>query len=98
MSGRAYGEAQLPYFPIPTITIHRQQLIEFREAYRELHEFAAAICGVPAAELRAVDTIRKLMEVCPPDKMTKEQLDYWARRPSMMAWAALVAMVSEDEE
>ena len=94
---RTYDEAQLPYFPIPVISVRRQEMVEFREAYRELQEFAAAICGKPAKELRAVDTIAKLMEVCPPDKMTPEQLKYWSRRPSMMAWAMLVSMAGDGE-
>jgi hypothetical protein len=41
----------------PTISLHKQQMIDFRNNYRLLGEFAAEVCGVPLGIFCKVDMI-----------------------------------------
>ena len=49
---------QLPTYPAPTVTLHREQLERFRAHYAMLLAFAADVCGVDETELCLVDVER----------------------------------------
>ena len=44
----------------PTIQLHKQTMIDFRNNYRLLGEFAAKVCGVPFETLCKLDMIEYL--------------------------------------
>lgn len=95
MGTRLYFDADLPDLPPnPVIYLHRQQLEEFRAAFRELLMFAATICGKPVGELRAGDAMAKLPD---PFDMSQEHLEYWRCHPAYLSWLMIIEMTGYEE-